>query len=165
MKNRTDRPDPSAEHRRAWDAIPWIVNGSVGDVQRRAVEAHVQHCDDCCGELERQRALHAALSAHSGAATAPTWIRAWPASWHASTQRAPTAPGPLRAPPGPDRRVAATAWARSWSDWSGRVVIEAVGIAILAADRRGDADAPFARSPRRRSRRPARRCGWCRRPR
>jgi anti-sigma factor RsiW len=54
MTKQTDSPDRAeagAAHRRAWDTIPWLVNGSASDAQRRAVEAHLHDCGDCREEL------------------------------------------------------------------------------------------------------------------
>lgn len=54
--------DTTAEHRRTWDAIPWVVNGSADEDQRRLVEAHAYDCADCRGELARQRELQAVMA-------------------------------------------------------------------------------------------------------
>jgi len=54
--------DTTAEHRRTWDAIPWVVNGSADEDQRRVVEAHARDCADCRGELARQRELQAVMA-------------------------------------------------------------------------------------------------------
>jgi len=53
--------DPS-EHRRAWDAIPWVVAGSapIGDVN--LVMHHLPHCASCREELEFQQRLHKGLA-------------------------------------------------------------------------------------------------------
>jgi anti-sigma factor RsiW len=58
----TNTTDTTAEHRRTWDAIPWVVNGSATEDQRRVVEAHVPDCADCRDELARQRELQAAMT-------------------------------------------------------------------------------------------------------
>ena len=58
----TNTTDTTAEHRRTWDAIPWVVNGSATEDQRRVVEAHVPDCADCRDELARQRELQAAIT-------------------------------------------------------------------------------------------------------
>jgi anti-sigma factor RsiW len=54
--------DTTAQHRRTWDAIPWVVNGSADEEQRRVVEAHARDCADCRDELARQRELQAAMT-------------------------------------------------------------------------------------------------------
>ena len=51
----TNRAESDAQHRSAWEAIPWLVNGSAGDAQRRSVEAHVRDCDDCRAEGQLDR--------------------------------------------------------------------------------------------------------------
>jgi anti-sigma factor RsiW len=66
MKNRTDF---EAEHRRAWEAIPWIVNGSATDAQRQWVDEHVQACEDCRAEFARQRELQLAIAQESAPVT------------------------------------------------------------------------------------------------
>jgi anti-sigma factor RsiW len=66
MKNRTDF---ETEHRRAWEAIPWIVNGSATDGQRQWVDEHVQACDDCRAEFARQSELQAAIAQESAPVT------------------------------------------------------------------------------------------------
>jgi hypothetical protein len=57
------RDDAAGNHRAAWDAIAWVVNGSATPAQQRLVEQHAQHCADCRSELQRQRELQAAVAA------------------------------------------------------------------------------------------------------
>lgn len=54
--------DATGDHHRAWEAIPWLANGSVSTEQRRWLETHLAGCEDCSRELARQRELHAALA-------------------------------------------------------------------------------------------------------
>jgi len=59
----SERPaDAASEHRRAWELIPWVVNGSATAVQRRRLDAHLAACDDCRHELMRQRELQSAIA-------------------------------------------------------------------------------------------------------
>jgi anti-sigma factor RsiW len=59
----SERPlDAPGEHRRAWDLIPWVVNGRATAAQRRLLDAHLPTCDDCRLELSRQRELQAAIA-------------------------------------------------------------------------------------------------------
>jgi anti-sigma factor RsiW len=51
------------DHRRAWEAIPWLVNGTANAEQRQMLRAHLTQCADCRGELTHQRELHEAISA------------------------------------------------------------------------------------------------------
>ena len=55
--------DHRMDHRQAWEAIPWVVNGSAGDADRRLVDAHVQVCADCRDELQFQARLHRGIAA------------------------------------------------------------------------------------------------------
>lgn len=48
-------------HRRALELIPWLVNGTLGDDERAALERHVRDCLPCRAELKQQRALAALL--------------------------------------------------------------------------------------------------------
>jgi hypothetical protein len=52
----------AGDHRRAWDVIPWVVNGSASDSEQRLIDEHVQVCADCRLELARQRSLQAAMA-------------------------------------------------------------------------------------------------------
>jgi hypothetical protein len=49
-------------HRRAWELIPWIVNGRASAPERQLVDEHVRACGDCREELELQRRLRAAMA-------------------------------------------------------------------------------------------------------
>ena len=48
-------------HRKAWELLPGIVNGTASAEEIREVENHVHDCPECQGELERERSLRAAL--------------------------------------------------------------------------------------------------------
>lgn len=63
MVDSTAKPpstDPS-EHRRAWDAIPWVVAGSASMADVNLVTRHLPHCASCREELEFQQRLHRGL--------------------------------------------------------------------------------------------------------
>jgi len=52
--SKTMDADPNSAHRRAWDLIPWVVNGSAGEDERRLVEGHAEACPDCREEFDFQ---------------------------------------------------------------------------------------------------------------
>jgi hypothetical protein len=54
--------DNTSNHRRAWDAIPWVVNGSASHADRLTVESHVQECGECREELAFQHRVRAAVA-------------------------------------------------------------------------------------------------------
>jgi anti-sigma factor RsiW len=53
----------SITHSRAFELLPWLVNGSLGAEERDLVEQHVRSCLACHRELKEQQRLRAALRA------------------------------------------------------------------------------------------------------
>jgi hypothetical protein len=49
---------PGLLHEQAVALLPWLANGTLDDVERPVVEAHVRGCVTCRAELKAQRALH-----------------------------------------------------------------------------------------------------------
>jgi anti-sigma factor RsiW len=43
--------------------LPWYVNGSIGEPERRRVEAHVAECPRCREDLAEERRIHQAMTA------------------------------------------------------------------------------------------------------
>ena len=54
--------DQFSIHRRAWELIPWVVNGRASNEERRVVEQHLADCGDCREEHDFQMRLHMAMS-------------------------------------------------------------------------------------------------------
>jgi len=50
-------------HSRAFELLPWFVNGSLGAAERDAVEQHLRSCLSCHRELKEQQRLRIALRA------------------------------------------------------------------------------------------------------
>jgi hypothetical protein len=50
-------------HARAFELLPWLVNGTLGAAERDAVDEHVRACIACRRELREQQRLQAALRA------------------------------------------------------------------------------------------------------
>jgi hypothetical protein len=50
-------------HARAFELLPWLVNGTLAGPERDAVEQHARTCIACRRELKEQQALHAAARA------------------------------------------------------------------------------------------------------
>lgn len=55
--------EPALTHTRAFELLPWLVNGSLRAAERDAVEQHARTCIACRRELKEQQRLHAALRA------------------------------------------------------------------------------------------------------
>lgn len=50
-------------HGRAFELLPWVVNGTLAGAEREAVEEHARACIVCRRELKEQQRLHAAVRA------------------------------------------------------------------------------------------------------
>ena len=50
-------------HTRAFELLPWLINGTLAGGEREAVEQHVRACIACRRELKEQQRLHAAVRA------------------------------------------------------------------------------------------------------
>lgn len=118
-----DNADPNAEHRRAWDAIAWVVAGSASAAEREFVAAHVAGCEDCRAELAFQRQLQAGMQLDSAVTQdpAPALQQLW-----ARVDAADLTPQP--APP--SRPPAFMGWTRVLA---AAVVVQAVGLALLGS--------------------------------
>jgi hypothetical protein len=57
--------DPPLTHDRAFELLPWLVNGTLEEVERAAVDAHARTCIVCRRELKQQQRLSAALRANA----------------------------------------------------------------------------------------------------
>jgi len=75
--------DAFSIHRRAWELIPWVVNGRASGEERRTVEQHLTECGDCREEFDFQMRLHGAMNrppqpeAGADAAAAASLQRLW----------------------------------------------------------------------------------------
>lgn len=52
-----------AAHQRAFELLPWLVNGTLAGAVRDSVEEHARTCIACRRELKVQQRLHAAMRA------------------------------------------------------------------------------------------------------
>ena len=50
-------------HERAFDLLPWLVNGTLAGGEREAVEEHARTCIACRRELKQQQRLHTVVRA------------------------------------------------------------------------------------------------------
>jgi len=50
-------------HTRAFELLPWLINGTLAGGEREAVEQHVRACIVCRRELKEQQRLHGAVRA------------------------------------------------------------------------------------------------------
>jgi hypothetical protein len=54
--------DLTQSHRQAWEAIPWILNGSASESETRAAQEHLRLCADCREALAFERRLRDAMA-------------------------------------------------------------------------------------------------------
>ena len=59
--------EPTLTHARAFELLPWLVNGSLTGAERDAVESHARTCIACRRELKQQQRLQAAVRARESA--------------------------------------------------------------------------------------------------
>ncbi len=118
-------------HRRIWDAIPWVVNGSAGSAERERVLAHVAACDACQDEFRFHQQLHAGMQADAPPlpdaepALQRLWARIDSDSDSDNDGAARRAPQPLLAQP------VRAGWSRATRVLAAAVAVQAVGLAAL----------------------------------
>jgi len=110
-----------SHHRRAWELIPWVVNGRASGEERRLVEQHLAECSDCREEFAFQSRLRSTMSAERQPEADP----------EIPLQRLlRRIGGAAAAAELPRRRAAALPLVRGLLL---AVVVEAVGLAVLSA--------------------------------
>lgn len=109
-----------AEHRKAWDQIPWVVAGSADAADRAFVLEHIARCAPCRAEFDFQTQVRHGLAAGEPAAHDPG--PALQRLWHRIDGEAATA-----APrPAPQR------WWNGTRALAAVVAVQAVALAFLA---------------------------------
>lgn len=113
-----------SQHRQSWDLIPWIINGTASESERRVVEEHLQGCADCRAELEFQQRLQCAV-AHEGGVVADA-----DASWARLRERLDAEPDASPAARPALRRSRLSE--RSWMPWvMAAMLVQGVGLGVL----------------------------------
>lgn len=108
-----------ALHRRAWEAIPWLVNGRIGEAERNLLEAHLRMCRDCSEEFASQQRLRDGVLRQPGPAPDPEAALA--RLWQRIDAEAAMRPGGRAAP---------------WTRWlAAAVVVQAIALAALLGAR------------------------------
>jgi anti-sigma factor RsiW len=126
-------------HREAWDRIPWIVNGSLPQSERLAVEAHLETCADCREELEFQRRLAVSMARCNSPDIDPqvSWQRLRQrigASGSATPSAAATPPAAAAPPAALERhpRLPGIRGSGRWIPWLvAAMVVQAIGLGAL----------------------------------
>lgn len=133
--------EASRTHRQAWDLIPWIVNGTAAEPERRLAEMHIRGCADCREELELQRQLQQRI------ASATSCELQTADSWQVLRARLNTAvPAPVSPAMSDPQRMRRRA---AWAGWlAAAVVAQSIGLGALALAlaSRSPVSAPAAQS-------------------
>lgn len=129
--NDDDQPDlrdPRPDHLRAWEALPWVVNGRATPEQSRWVAEHVAGCEDCRAELAWQQRLHDALATPGAAAPGAD------PSTEAGLQRLLARLDDVADDPQPAPVLAAASRAPHRLTWvlAAAVVVQAVGLGVMS---------------------------------
>jgi hypothetical protein len=133
-----------ALHRRAWDAMPWVLAGTASADDVLCVESHLAHCADCRAEWALQERIRSGLEG-SLPARLPAPDLAWqrlqarlqlrpePGDAAAERQAAPAGPPAASTPPRLTRWLVAA------------VLVQSVGLAALGTAwwARADADGDY----------------------
>jgi hypothetical protein len=59
-------------HHQISGLIPWYVNGSIGELDRLKVDAHLPDCAVCRDDLRQERCVHEGMAAETGVEYMPT---------------------------------------------------------------------------------------------
>jgi anti-sigma factor RsiW len=111
---------------RAWEAMPWVLQGGASPVQSAWLNMHLSECNACREEFAQQERLHAAMSLP---ADLPIDAEAGLARLLARIDEA----DPQRVP---SRRLASSSWLTR--GLVAAVLIQAVGIGVLGVKLRGE---------------------------
>ena len=115
------------EHADIAALIPWYVNETITDEERRRIDAHLAGCESCRRELEDQRRVHAAMSRDTAVEFMPA------ASLNRLRARLDGVESARRADPAvPRPRVRIMSWQGLMA---ASVALMAVALSFLAADR------------------------------
>jgi anti-sigma factor RsiW len=114
--------------------IPWYVNGTIGERERRRVDAHLAQCAHCRDELTREQWVYRSMTAETAVEYMPT------VSLNRLQARLDAADGSESADAGEAADAAAAAKPRRrLMPWQGlmaaSVAVMAVALSLLAADR------------------------------
>ena len=114
-------------HRHTWDQIPWMVNGTLPQAERQAVELHLATCADCRAEFEFQRSLAASLEARKPACEIDP-VESW------KSLQARIAGADHSAKPRSGSRGIRAALSSEWIPWLvAAMVVQAIGLGALGA--------------------------------
>jgi putative zinc finger protein len=114
------------EHADISALIPWYVNDTIGEDERRRVDLHLAACPKCRLDLAEQRRVHEAMSRDTAIEYMPA------ASLNRLRARLDGIDGARREEPAPRRRIPGVSW---HGLMAASVALMAVALSFLAAER------------------------------
>lgn len=123
--------DGSSEHREICGLLPWYVNGTLRDGERRRVDAHLQACARCREDLRLETCIHAAISTGAAVAYMPAVSLKRLHRRLDALQPGDRGPGFEPRPTLPDRPP--VAW-RGWKVASVMVMVLGLALGLVAAE-------------------------------
>jgi hypothetical protein len=70
--NATSMQDRSDIHQWAWELLPWLANGTLGETERGEVQQHLDTCTECQAELARCHTLASTVAESSASDWQPS---------------------------------------------------------------------------------------------
>ncbi len=71
MRDPSDRSDGN-DHEKAWEILPWYVNGTLEGHEQEFVARHILRCQSCADEVVRCESIASAVRSSEEAATTPS---------------------------------------------------------------------------------------------
>lgn len=71
MRDPSDRSDGN-DHQKAWEILPWYVNGTLAGHEHEFVARHILRCRSCADEIARCQSIAAAVRSSEEAARMPS---------------------------------------------------------------------------------------------
>ncbi len=122
----------AAAHSALTALIPWYVNGTLGEEDRRRLEAHLAECVQCRQDLDLERQVHGNIAQQAAVEYLPAPSLKKLLNRIDGIEAAPSGGSPPRA-----RRSGSRPRSWSWS-WQGltaaSVAVTAVAVCVLAVD-------------------------------
>lgn len=121
------RIEDTLEHRESSELIPWYVNGSIGELDRQRIEAHLQTCAACREDVLLERHVYRSMASDAAVEYIPA------ASLKRLHARLDTLHAEARDAPALEQRGRGS---MPWQGWlAASIAAMAIALSLLAAER------------------------------
>jgi hypothetical protein len=117
-------------HRKTWDQIPWIINGTLSSDDLKEAAEHLQGCSDCREELEFQRHIARSMAGTESLDVDPhlSWQQLRERIEASGSAASDVASNVAPAVPGSPQLFAPS----RWTGWLvAAMVVQAIGLGVL----------------------------------